>query len=68
VKQDLHFVSSQELSVILDISEYTIKKLVQKNEIPCSYIENRQRFCIEVLLDIFVAMEKDMEITLEYVS
>jgi hypothetical protein len=43
-KKDQVLLSVGELSLILSISETTIKKLVKEKEIPCAYVNRRPVF------------------------
>jgi excisionase family DNA binding protein len=50
-------LSAEELSLILGISEFTIKKLARSGELPCVFINRRPRFDLESLLAYFEKLE-----------
>jgi hypothetical protein len=52
-----NLLSAKELSRILAISEFTVKKLARENQIPYTVIKNRPRFSIKSLLEYFRALE-----------
>lgn len=50
-------VSAEELSRILNISEFTIKKLARNKELPCEYVKRRPQFSLERLFEYFKELE-----------
>jgi hypothetical protein len=51
-------LTAAELSLILNISESTVKKLVRNKELPCGYTKNHQlRFDLESVLKYFRELE-----------
>ena len=44
-------VTPEELSRILDISEFTIRKLAHARELPCVYEKRRMRFDFDALVE-----------------
>ncbi|GMO61654.1 MAG: hypothetical protein Ta2A_07870 [Treponemataceae bacterium] len=50
-------LTAEELSLILNISEFTIKKLVRINELPCVYVKRQMRFDFDVLSDYLRSKE-----------
>jgi hypothetical protein len=57
MKEDLNLLTPEQLSVILDISECTIKKLARSGQLPCVYVNRRPRFNLKDLLAFFRTME-----------
>jgi hypothetical protein len=50
-------LTAQELSLILGISEFTIKKLAREKQLPCAYVNRRPRFSLEEILRYFRRLE-----------
>ena len=50
-------LDAAQLSVILGISESTVKRLARNKEIPCEHEKKRPRFRLEALLDYFERLE-----------
>jgi hypothetical protein len=50
-------LSTEQVSLILDISESTVRKLAKTGQIPCMYEKHRLRFDMKVLLEYFVGLE-----------
>ena len=50
-------LNAEQLSLILNISEFTIKKLARAKEIPCKYVNRRPQFNLDVLLEYFEKLE-----------
>jgi hypothetical protein len=50
-------LTAEQLSKILNISEFTIKKLARNKELPCVYINRRPGFSIDKLLEYFRRLE-----------
>ena len=51
----------QQLSSILDISEFTIKKLVKLSLLPCEYINRKPRFNLAKVKQQLKMFEEDMQ-------
>jgi excisionase family DNA binding protein len=47
----------EQLSLILKISEFTIRKLVRAKELPCIYVNRKPCFNLESLLEYFRQLE-----------
>jgi len=43
-------LNAAELAVILNISEFTVKKLARDKELPCKYINRRPVFNLELII------------------
>lgn len=56
-KKGSALMSAKELSPILGISEFTIKKLARSNELPCTYVNRRPLFNMGVLMRHFKKLE-----------
>jgi predicted site-specific integrase-resolvase len=52
-------LSAEEVSLILGISEFTVKQLAKAGDLPCVYENRRPRFRIEELLECFARLEKE---------
>jgi hypothetical protein len=50
-------INSEQLSLILNISEFTVKKLARAGELPCTYVNRRPHFNMSVLLKHFAKLE-----------
>jgi hypothetical protein len=50
-------VTPEELSQILGISEFTIRKLVRTDELPCVYVKHRIFFDFDALVDYLYGKE-----------
>ena len=50
-------ISAGELSLVLDISEETVKILAKTGQIPCTYIKRRIFFDITVIMKHFQRLE-----------
>jgi hypothetical protein len=57
MKNGSSLLTAEELSFILDISEFTIKKLAKQKELPCIYINRQPRFNFKALLKYFERLE-----------
>jgi hypothetical protein len=56
-KKETSLVNAEQLSLILNISEFTIKKLARSKELPCSHINGKIVFSIESVLARFKELE-----------
>ena len=50
-------VNSEQLSLILNISEFTVRKLAREKEIPCTYVNRWPQFNLDVILQYFEKLE-----------
>jgi excisionase family DNA binding protein len=50
-------LTAEELSRILNISEYTVKKLAREKQIPCVMVKRRFRFDLKEILEYFKELE-----------
>jgi len=50
-------LTAEQLSLILNISEFTVKKLAKAGELPCKFINRRPQFDIDALLEHFQKLE-----------
>ena len=57
MKELSHLLSAEELSEILNISEFTIKELARSRQLPCVYVNRRPRFNLDTLLKFFKQLE-----------
>ena len=53
-------ITIEELSLILNIKESTIKKLIQKNQIPHTTINRRPSFSLEKIFEYFDQIERSI--------
>jgi len=54
-------LNAEHLSLILDVSEFTIKKLAKTGELPCMYDSKREpRFDLEKILEHFGCLEEEI--------
>jgi hypothetical protein len=54
-RQNPVIINSEQLSLILNISEFTVRKLAREKEIPCTYVNRRPQFTLD---DIFSHFDK----------
>jgi len=50
-------LTAQELSVLLNISEFMIKELAYKKVLPCRYAGRRPLFDIKAIYELFEKLE-----------
>jgi hypothetical protein len=50
-------LNAEQMSVILNISEQTVKKLAKDREIPCTFVNRRPQFEWAVLVKRFYELE-----------
>jgi len=58
MKREKALLTAEQLSLILNISEFTVKKLAGEKELPCKYVNRRPRFDMDALLKHFQKLEK----------
>jgi len=51
-------LTAAQLSLILNISEFTVKKLARDKELPCVFVNRRPQFDMDVLLEHFQKLEE----------
>jgi len=56
-KQNLQILNAEQLSLILNISEKTIKKLAKEKEIPATFVNRRPQFNWNDIIDHFQILE-----------
>jgi hypothetical protein len=57
MKRNSSPLTAEQLSVILGISEFTIKKLARSGQLPCVYTNRRPLFNLKTLLRFFKQLE-----------
>ena len=50
-------LTAVQLSLILSISEFTVKKLARAGDLPCTYVNRRPQFDMDLLLEYFQKLE-----------
>jgi hypothetical protein len=50
MKEETTLITAEQLSLILNISEFTVKKLARSKEIPCNYTKGKIVFNLESVL------------------
>jgi hypothetical protein len=50
-------LNAEQLALILNISEFTVKKLAKDGELPCMYVNRRPQFNMDELLRHFQELE-----------
>jgi len=50
-------LTAEQLSIILNISEFTVKKLAREKELPCVFVNRRPRFCLDAVIKYFEKLE-----------
>jgi hypothetical protein len=56
-KEEEYPLSAEQVSLILNISEFTVKKLAKDSQLPCIYVSRRPRFSMEKLKEFFQEIE-----------
>ena len=51
-------LNAEELSLVLNISEFTVKKLAKEKELPCAYANRRPQFDMNALFKHFKKLER----------
>jgi len=57
MKKNTVLLSAEQLSLVLSISEFTVKKLARDGELPCEYVNRRPQFDMDALLKHFQKLE-----------
>ena len=57
MKKSPNLLNAEQLSLILGISEFTIKKLAKSKELPCTYTNRRPQFSLNTLIRYFERLE-----------
>ena len=57
MKKEKNLLNSEQLSLILNISEFTVKKLARARELPCIFVNRRPQFNLDVILKHFEKLE-----------
>ena len=56
-KENQFVLNAEQLSLILNISEQTVKKLAKEKELPCTYVNRRPVFNWNTLIIRFQELE-----------
>jgi len=56
-KKEVALLTTEQLSLILSINEFTLKKLARTKEIPCVYKKGRILFCLDSVITRFKELE-----------
>jgi len=56
-KKNPLILNAEQMSLILNISEQTVKKLAKDGEIPCAFVNRRPQFDWDALVTRFVELE-----------
>ena len=56
-KENQPVLNAEQVSLILNISEQTVKKLAKEREIPCDYVNRRPVFNWDTLIRRFQELE-----------
>jgi hypothetical protein len=57
MKKETYPLSAGQVSLILNISEFTVKRLAKNSQLPCIYVNRRPRFSLEKLKEHFRRIE-----------
>lgn len=57
MKKETALVTAEQLSLLLNVSEFTVKKLARSKEIPCRHAKGRIVFSLESVLARFKELE-----------
>lgn len=50
-------LNAEQLSLVLNISEFTVKKLAREKEIPCTFKNRRPQFNMDIMIKYFEKVE-----------
>jgi hypothetical protein len=53
MKKIKNLLNAEQLALIFNISEFTVKKLAREKELPCIFINRRPLFNLDVIIDLF---------------
>ena len=56
-KKNPRMLNAGQMSLILNISEKTVKKLAKNNEIPCVFVNRRPQFEWDIIVSHFKGLE-----------
>jgi excisionase family DNA binding protein len=57
MKEEKYPLSAEQVSLILNVSEFTVKRLAKDNQLPCIFVSRRPRFSLEKLKEFFQKIE-----------
>jgi hypothetical protein len=57
MKEESTLITAEQLSLLLNVSEFTIKKLARLKELPSNTIKGRILFSLESIFDRFEELE-----------
>jgi hypothetical protein len=57
MKKKKNLLNAEQLSLILNISEFTVKKLAREKELPCTFVNRRPLFDLDVITKHFAELE-----------
>ena len=57
MKKESTLVTAEQLSLILGVSEFTVKKLARLKEIPSAHKNGKIVFCLESIIEWFRDLE-----------
>jgi hypothetical protein len=57
MKDMKNLLNAEQLSLILNISEFTVKKLARERELPCTFINRRPLFNLDIILQHLQKLE-----------
>jgi len=57
MKNKKNLFNAEQLSLILNISEFTVKKLARERDLPCTFVNRRPLFDLDVILKHFDGLE-----------
>jgi hypothetical protein len=57
MKKKRILLNAEQLSLVLNISEFTVKKLARDKELPCAYVNRRPQFDMDALFRHFKKLE-----------
>jgi len=57
MKNKKNLLNAEQLSLILNISEFTVKKLAKAKELPCTFVNRRPQFDFDVITKHFAKLE-----------
>jgi hypothetical protein len=54
-------LNAEQLSLVLNISEFTVKKLARARELPCTFVNRRPQFSLDAIMRHFRKLEGGAE-------
>jgi len=57
MKNKKNLLNAEQLSLMLNVSEFTVKKLAKAKELPCTFINRRPLFDLNIVIKQFEKLD-----------